>query len=211
LLPDREDARRLASQTFLLSEFLTAHHVPLPQLHRKAIVHGHCHHRSVMKLDAEQEALRSMGLDFDLLDSGCCGMAGSFGFERDHYDVSMKVGELVLLPAVRAAASDTLIIADGFSCRTQIAQSTDRRALHLADLIEMAEREGVNGAVGDYPESRYVPDYTASSQSRSLAFTGGALLGAGLGAAVMGWKLHRDMVRSRDGEAPGRPLASSGS
>jgi Fe-S oxidoreductase len=137
LLPDREDAKRLASQVFLLSEFLNDRHVPYPQLHRKALVHAHCHHHSVMKFDAEEQALRSMGLTFEVLDSGCCGMAGSFGFERDHYDISMKVGERVLLPAVRRAPKDVLIVADGFSCRTQIAQSTNRRALHLAELIEM--------------------------------------------------------------------------
>src|SRR5262245_5108692 len=161
LLPDREDAKRLASQTFLLSELLNDHHVRYPKLHRTALVHGHCHHKAIMKLDAEEQALRAMGLQVDVLDSGCCGMAGSFGFERDHYDVSMKVGERVLLPAVRHAAKDTLIVADGFSCRTQIAQSTDRRALHLADLIEMAVRESVHGPSGDYPESHYVADSPA--------------------------------------------------
>jgi hypothetical protein len=112
-------------------------------------------------------------------------MAGSFGFERDHYDVSMKVGERVLLPAVRRAPKDALIVADGFSCRTQIAQATERRALHLADLIEMAAREGVRGPSGDYPESRYVPDYAARTQLRPAALIGGALVGAALGIAVM--------------------------
>jgi hypothetical protein len=107
-----------------------------------------------MKMDAEEKTLRKMGLDFDVLDSGCCGMAGAFGFERgDHYDVSIKCGERVLLPAVRGAARDTLIIADGFSCREQIAQTTGRRALHLAQVIQMAMREGPGGPPGDYPES----------------------------------------------------------
>jgi Fe-S oxidoreductase len=199
LLPDREDAKRLASQTFLLSEFLNDHHVPYPKLYRTALVHGHCHQRSIMKLDAEEQALEAMGLQFDVLDSGCCGMAGSFGFERDHYDVSMKVGERVLLPAVRHAPKDALIVADGFSCRTQIAQSTDRRALHLADLMEMAVREGVRGPAGDYPESKYVPDYGASVQLRPAALLGGALLGAAVGAAVMGLRSHL----TRDGGGSG--------
>src|SRR5205823_4090360 len=83
-----------------------------------------------------------VGLDVTVLDAGCCGMAGSFGFEKDHYDVSIKCGERVLLPAMRAAARDTLIIADGFSCREQIAQMTDRQALHLAQVIQMALRGG---------------------------------------------------------------------
>ncbi len=188
LLPDREDAKRLASQTFLLSEFLNDHQVEYPKLHRTALVHGHCHHRSIMKLGAEQQALRSMGLQFELLDSGCCGMAGSFGFERAHYDVSMKVGERILLPAVRQASKDTVIVADGFSCRTQIAQATDRRALHLADLMEMAVHEGVHGPTGDYPELRYVPDYSASVQVGPAALIGAAVVGAFVGAAVAGFR-----------------------
>jgi Fe-S oxidoreductase len=87
-----------------------------------------------------------------VLDSGCCGMAGSFGFEEEHYDVSIKCGERVLLPAVRQAERDALIIADGFSCREQIAQTTDRQALHVSQVIQMALREGSQGATGGYPE-----------------------------------------------------------
>src|SRR5438128_10669569 len=94
-----------------------------------------------MKMRDEQAVLAKLGLDVEVLDSGCCGMAGSFGFEKDHYDVSIKCGERILLPAVRAAARDTLIIADGFSCREQIAQATDRHALHLAQVVQMALRE----------------------------------------------------------------------
>ena len=87
-------------------------------------------------MSGEEAILSKLGLDFTVSDSGCCGMAGAFGFEKDHYDISMKAGERVLLPAVRDAARDTLIIADGFSCREQIAQATDRRALHLAQVLE---------------------------------------------------------------------------
>ena len=79
-----------------------------------------------------------MGLDLDLPDAGCCGMAGAFGFEKAHYDVSIACGERVLLPAVRAAARDTLLIADGFSCREQIRQTTDRVALHTAQVMKIA-------------------------------------------------------------------------
>jgi Fe-S oxidoreductase len=84
------------------------------------------------------------GLDVRVLDTGCCGMAGAFGFEKEHYDVAMKCGERVLLPAVRAQAKDTLIVTDGFSCREQIAQATDRRALHLAEVIQMALHQNEN-------------------------------------------------------------------
>jgi Fe-S oxidoreductase len=111
----------------------------LPQLKRMAIVHGHCHHKAIMQLHDEEAVLTRLGLEYQVLDSGCCGMAGAFGFEGgDHYDVSIRAAERVLLPAVRTAAPDTLIIADGFSCREQIVQTTDRRALHLAEVIHMA-------------------------------------------------------------------------
>ena len=142
LMPHDRDAHRLREQTVLLSEFLVkkAGYTP-PQLKRKALVHGHCHHKSVLKFDSEHELLKRIGLEFKVLDSGCCGMAGSFGFEADKYDVSVKIGERVLLPAVRAAAEDTLIIADGFSCMEQIEQLTGRKALHIAEVLQMAIRE----------------------------------------------------------------------
>lgn len=95
-----------------------------------------------MTMDAEEKLLGKIGLDFKLLDSRCCGMAGGFGFEKDHYEVSIKAGERALLPAVRSAEPDTLIIANGFSCREQIAQTTGRRALHLAEVLQMALHGG---------------------------------------------------------------------
>jgi Fe-S oxidoreductase len=97
-----------------------------------------------------------MGLECEVLESGCCGMAGAFGFEKEHYGVSIKCGERVLLPAVRQAARDALIIADGFSCREQIAQTTARQALHLAQVMQMALREGPKGAAGTPPERDYL-------------------------------------------------------
>ena len=137
LFPHDERAQALSRQTFLLSEFLEtkAKSFPLPRLDRKAILHGHCHHKSLMKMTAEESVLRRLGVDFQSPAPGCCGMAGSFGFERDKYDVSIAIGELELLPAVRQAPPDWLIIADGFSCREQIAQGTPRHALHLAEVI----------------------------------------------------------------------------
>ncbi len=139
LFPFSEQAKRLREQVFLLSEFLDKKisGFPFPKLDRHAIVHGHCHHKSVLKMDAEESVMKKLGLDFNVLDSGCCGMAGSFGFERDKYDVSMRCAERVLLPAVRSAESDTLIIADGFSCREQILQTTDAKPLHLAQVIRL--------------------------------------------------------------------------
>src|SRR5205085_4758172 len=95
-----------------------------PQLSGKAVVHGHCHHKAVMKMDAEQNLLSKLGLDLDVLDAGCCGMAGAFGFEREHYEISVRAAERVLLPHLQDLPADTLIIADGFSCREQIRQLT---------------------------------------------------------------------------------------
>lgn len=152
LFPHDMAARRLHQQTYLLSEFLDKHDYEPPKLTRKAIVHGHCNHKAIMKMDAEVAMLNKLGLDFEVLDSGCCGMAGSFGFEKDKYDVSIKAGERVLLPAVRNAAKDTLIITDGYSCREQITQTTDRGALHLAQVLAVALKEGSDGAAGEYPE-----------------------------------------------------------
>ncbi|HVT45184.1 MAG TPA: FAD-linked oxidase C-terminal domain-containing protein [Thermoanaerobaculia bacterium] len=137
LFPEDRVARRLSEQSFLLSELLArqATHWTPPAVARKAVVHGHCHHKAVMGFGDEKSVLESLGLDLEILDSGCCGMAGSFGFAEKHYDISVKCGERVLLPAVREAAADTLIIADGFSCREQIEQLTGRRTHHLVEVI----------------------------------------------------------------------------
>ncbi len=143
LFPHDEDAKQLRSQTFTLSEFLLQH-VDVnrfPKLRRKALVQGHCHHKAIMKMKADESVLRAMELDVEVLDAGCCGMAGSFGFEQTHYDISVQVGERALLPRIRDADANTLVLADGFSCREQIGQLTDRRAHHLAEVLLMAFRE----------------------------------------------------------------------
>ena len=140
LFPSNPRASRLRSQTFLLSEFLE-HHAPgfrIPQLSKKVLLHSHCHHKALMKMKDEESLLRKAGVDLQSLDSGCCGMAGSFGFEKDNYNVSLAVGERVLLPAVRQATPETLIVSDGFSCREQILQTTGRKALHLAEVLQLA-------------------------------------------------------------------------
>ena len=142
---------------FFLSEFLEkkASDFELPKLSAKALVHGHCHHKSLMKMTDEESFWTKMGIDWSAPAPGCCGMAGSFGFDEDKYEVSIAIGELEFLPAVRQAPPESLIIADGFSCREQIAQSTDRQALHLAEVIAMALR-GEPVAAGSYPEKRQV-------------------------------------------------------
>jgi hypothetical protein len=144
----------------------------------------------------EQMVLQKMGLDFQLLDSGCCGMAGAFGFEKDHYDVSLKVGERVLLPAVREADKETLIIADGFSCREQIAQTSDRRALHLAQVIQMAMHEGQHETPCAYPEDGYTLSNTERARQSQKKLLPVALVSGGLacigGVLAWLWKKNND-------------------
>jgi Fe-S oxidoreductase len=140
LFPTDERAKRLRSQVFLLSEFLQQHapdYQP-PRLSRKVFLHGHCHQKALMKMSHEEALLRKMGADVHSIDSGCCGMAGPFGFEKDKYAISQAVGERVLLPAVRQTSAETLIVSDGFSCREQILQATGRRTLHLAEALQLA-------------------------------------------------------------------------
>jgi FAD/FMN-containing dehydrogenase/Fe-S oxidoreductase len=186
LFPRDERAQSLARQTYVFSEFLEkyARDFPLPHLPRKALVHGHCHHKSVIKMTDEEAILKRLGLDYQLPAPGCCGMAGSFGFENEKYDVSVAVGELELLPAVRKAPPDTLVIADGFSCREQIAQCTDRHALHLAEVVQMALREGPQALNGPYPE-RFQVAAQRDAVTRSMKRAGLGLAGIAAGAALL--------------------------
>jgi FAD/FMN-containing dehydrogenase/Fe-S oxidoreductase len=143
LFPNDERAKKLRSQTFLLSEFLE-HRAPgyKPyQLGRRILVHGHCHHKALMKMTDEMSLLQKMGAEVRSPDAGCCGMAGAFGFEKDKYAVSQAIGERVLLPAIRQESAETLIVADGFSCREQIKQATGRNAMHLAEVLQLAMKE----------------------------------------------------------------------
>ncbi|OHE82874.1 MAG: hypothetical protein A3G75_13775 [Verrucomicrobia bacterium RIFCSPLOWO2_12_FULL_64_8] len=139
--PNDPRAQKLAASTLTLSELLARDNVTLPVLPRKAIVQAHCHHKAVMRFDAEEALLRKMGLDLTHPDSGCCGMAGAFGFDAKHYDLSMKLGERVLLPMIRESSADTLILANGFSCREQIEQGTGRKTLHFAEVMKLAYGE----------------------------------------------------------------------
>lgn len=188
MMPHDEDAKRLSRSTLTIAEFLTreAGGYEPPRLGRRAVVHRHCHHYSVMGFGPDEELLEKIGLDFEVLDSGCCGLAGSFGFEAgEHYEVSMGAGERVLLPAAREAPKDTLIMADGFSCKTQIEHATDRRALHVAQVIKMAMDYGEEGAPGDYPERLY-PDVVPGDGAKKAAVAA-ALAG---GAATLAWRLR---------------------
>jgi FAD/FMN-containing dehydrogenase/Fe-S oxidoreductase len=145
LMPHDEDARRLVAQTFTLDELL-ARYAPewLPRaLGGQALMHGHCHQKALFGLHGERALLERLGLDVRLSEAGCCGLAGSFGYEGgEHYRVAMAAGEQKLLPAVREAPAETLIVADGFSCRSQIAHGSDRRALHTAQVLQLALNGG---------------------------------------------------------------------
>ncbi|HET9647784.1 MAG TPA: FAD-linked oxidase C-terminal domain-containing protein [Microlunatus sp.] len=138
LLDGDEDLRRLSKQTRTLAGLLTeqASDWAPPQLSVDAIVQTHCHQHAVLGVDADTDLMERAGIRADRLGSGCCGLAGNFGFEAGHYDVSRAAGERVLLPRVRQADQGTIVLADGFSCRTQIEQGeTGRTAVHLAELL----------------------------------------------------------------------------
>ncbi len=150
LLHGDQDARRIAAQTWTLTEYLARldGYRP-PPLDGQALLHGHCHHRSVLDFEAERRLIEATGLSVDVPESGCCGMAGAFGFERgEHYRVSIAAGERVLLPAVRSTAPDTYVVTGGFSCREQITQTTGRTVLHPAELLAL----GLDGRPARHPE-----------------------------------------------------------
>ncbi|MBW3603484.1 MAG: FAD-binding protein [Actinobacteria bacterium] len=155
LLPHDEDAQRLRRNAYHFAEFLDAHDIDLPTFDRDALVWTHCHHRATGGSGPEQQVLGDrIGMDVTEVSGGCCGLAGSWGFEQGKYDISMDCGEQALLPAVRDADADTVIVADGFSCKTQIEQAgTGRRALHVAEVIKLA-RHAEGDEHGRLPEDR---------------------------------------------------------
>jgi len=190
LFPHNENAIRLMKGVFTLAEFLEnyAPDFKIPELKRKAIVHGHCHQKAIMKMDHEKSVLKKMQLDHQMLDSGCCGMAGYFGYEKgEHYDVSIKAGERVLLPAVRKASDETIIIADGFSCREQIEQQTERKAMHLAQVLQMAMHEKNSIDATSLPEKKYVDEMKLKdpNRRRNTIMIAGAFVAAFVAVAWM--------------------------
>jgi Fe-S oxidoreductase len=134
--PHNERAIRLSKQTVMLGEILAGSNwQPPPMSGRRIVVHGHCHQKTQMTMKDDMKLLRATGASVELLDSGCCGMAGPFGFEHDKYEVSQTLANRVLLPAVRSAGPDDLIVSNGFSCREQIHQNSSRKALHLSQVL----------------------------------------------------------------------------
>jgi len=139
LFPDDPRARKLSKQVWLLADWLAAkapEWVTGRLAGAKIILHGHCHHKAVFGGPANEVALlRKAGAAVELIDSSCCGMAGPFGFEAGKIEVSKAIANLGLLPAVKAAASTTIVVADGFSCREQIGQLSDREGMHFAEVL----------------------------------------------------------------------------
>ncbi|HVV76417.1 MAG TPA: FAD-linked oxidase C-terminal domain-containing protein [Mycobacteriales bacterium] len=186
MLPNERQAQRLAKQTFTLAEFLEqfAPDSELPEIPRKALVQKHCHHQAVMGFDAEEKLLKRLGVDAELPSTGCCGLAGSWGFEEDKYQISMDCGERELFPKVRDASPDTVLLADGFSCRTQIEQGTARRAMHIAQLIQAALPGHVD-APRDRPEQvGEATSQPATGKREAAAVLGMAAAGAAAGLAL---------------------------
>jgi Fe-S oxidoreductase len=136
-VPELTGDTRPVSNTFSLAGFLRTHAPEWtpPPVPGRAITQVHCHQHATLGYAAETELLAKAGVDMTSVPAGCCGLAGNFGFEREHYEVSQALAERALLPAVRAAPGDTLVIADGFSCRTQVAQGSDRTAVHVAEVL----------------------------------------------------------------------------
>ncbi len=143
LFPKDRRPAKIAQSSLMLDEFLAreADAIVLPALSGRAVLlHGHCHQKAIAGLDNEIAILKRIsGLELQTPDSGCCGMAGPFGYNAEHYEVSRAIGERVLLPAVRAARPDTIVVSDGFSCRSQIAHfCPGRRPIHLAQLLNQS-------------------------------------------------------------------------
>ncbi|MFB9237796.1 FAD-binding and (Fe-S)-binding domain-containing protein [Plantactinospora siamensis] len=188
LFPDDQDVQKLRAQTVTLAELLHEHTPGWrpPRLDRAALIQTHCHQHAIVGVEADRAVLRAAGVDPDFLDSGCCGLAGNFGFEKGHYDVSMACAERVLLPAVRDADDSAVVLADGFSCRTQIEQgdANGRRAMHLAELL----RAGLAGDDGrDRPERQWAGRTAAPpAWLRAAAVAAVGLAGAGALAALTG-------------------------
>lgn len=137
LYPDRQEAQRLSAQVTYLADFVEKQIDRFPDFLRggSALVQPHCHHHAVIGFDSETRLLDRLGLSVERPPQGCCGMAGAFGMAKDTFEVGQKVGERVLLPRARALEPDTIIVADGFSCREQIEMHAGRRTMHIAELL----------------------------------------------------------------------------
>jgi FAD/FMN-containing dehydrogenase/Fe-S oxidoreductase len=188
LLPDDLDVARLRDHTVTLAELLTNHTegwTPPSLQGVRVMAQVHCHHHAALDdWQADLELLQRAGAETNRLDAGCCGLAGNFGFEKGHLDVSKACAESVLLPALRSADPDAVVLADGFSCRTQIHEldSGGREAIHLAELLERAHRDAPRTVPGDLDDGdRPKPPPRAASLA---AVAGAGAVAAGAVAAL---------------------------
>jgi Fe-S oxidoreductase len=191
LFPNDLDAQRLSQQTYTLAEFLEKKgadwHWKVPKLHKHALVQVHCHHGAVMKYKCEQSVMEKIGLQAEIPDSGCCGMAGSFGYEAgEKYRVSQACGERAILPAARNISDSTLLIADGFSCRHQIEEGAGRKPLHLAQVLRMAQTSG---------ELPRLNGLARRTRVRELA------IGAGVASVITGSIMMLTLTKHNGGKA----------
>jgi Fe-S oxidoreductase len=192
MLPHDEDASRLARNCYHFGEFFSAFDIDVPKVKGRALLWGHCHHRATGGVDSEQQVLERMGLEVQSVKGGCCGLAGSFGFESGKYQFSLDCGEQALLPAVRKAAPDTVVVANGFSCKTQIEDAgTGRRALHLGQVMSLAQREA-NLSDGTPPERRLEGSRPAPPIT-TRAIRIGAVAAVAAGAAAVAVQAARSM------------------
>jgi Fe-S oxidoreductase len=191
LLPNDDDAKRLTQNAYHFGEFFAKFGIEPPQLAGKALLWGHCHHRATGGVDTEAQVLQEMGLAAEPVSGGCCGLAGSWGFEDGKWQISLDCGNQAYLPAVRAADADTVIVANGFSCQTQLEDDPegDRRALHLGQVLRGAAT-GRDAATLARPGPRQLPGPGAATRAARLA--------AGLGGAAAGiTALASPLVRAR--------------
>lgn len=161
LFPKDARAVQLAQRTTMLGDFLVKAGYRPPPMPVDVLVHGHCHQKSIFGTAGDTTLLDRMQARWRLLDSGCCGMAGSFGFHPDHAELSNAIGEQILFPAVREAAATTYVLTNGFSCREQIARGTGRQAVHLAELLHMAIHKQIADVVASPASLRFAPDLSA--------------------------------------------------
>jgi FAD/FMN-containing dehydrogenase/Fe-S oxidoreductase len=177
MLPHDEDAKRLASQVTLLAPFVRQQQerFHLGRVDGSFLYHGHCHQKAVFGTRDDVELLQSLGAHVDTPDTGCCGMAGSFGFEAGHYEISRAVGERVLLPAARAAR-DSTIVADGFSCREQVIQLAGRQPRHIAEVLRDAQATSRPADSANVPES-WADKYAGAAAAACVALGTGLALG----------------------------------
>jgi len=194
LLPNNQDAMRMRENCYHWAEFFEKQKIPVPRLEGKAVVWGHCHQKATGGMSPAMKLLKEqMGLDAEEAKGGCCGLAGSWGFETGKYDISMQCGEIGFLPAVRRAAPSTVVIADGFSCKTQLDESKlGRHALHTGEVMRIAQKLASGHTRAQYPERLREQKPQPSPGDRAIR--AGILVGL-FGAAFAGYKALSKAMR----------------